>query len=82
MLYKSMKNFKQYRENSDRYKRCCFNKNIFNNKAFRHTITYPNFRILRTMGAKQSLKDSLLHKDLKYIQVIIVPYKHREVTAI
>ena len=52
------------------------------NKAFRHTFTYPNFRILRTTEAKQSLKDSLLHKDSKYIQVIIVPYKHREVTAI
>ena len=43
---------------------------------------YPNFRMLRTTGAKQSVKDSLLHKDLKYIQVIILPYKRREITAV
>ena len=32
-------------------------------------------------GVKQSLKDSSLHKDSKYIQVYIVPYKNLGVTG-
>ena len=43
---------------------------------------YPNFRILCTMRAKQSLKESSLHKDLKYIQVYMVPYKNLGVTGV
>ena len=70
-----------YQGNSDKYKRCYFNKNIFNDETFRHSIMYPNFRILCTTGAKQSLKDSSLHKDSKYIQFYIVPYKNLGVTG-
>ena len=33
------------------------------------------------MGTKQSLKDSSLHKDSKYIQLYIVPYKNLGVTG-
>ena len=34
------------------------------------------------MGAKQNLKDSFRHKDLKFIQVYIVPYKHLGVIGV
>ena len=77
-----MLNFWKYQGNSDRCKQCYFNKNISNDETFRHSITYPNFRILCTMGAKQSLKDSSLHKDSKYIQIYIVPHKNLGVTGI
>ena len=33
-------------------------KIIFNDEAFWHSITYPNFRILSSTGVKQSLEDS------------------------
>ena len=40
-------------------------------------------RILTSVyWAKQSLKDSSLHKDSKYIHVYIVPYKNLGVTGV
>ena len=64
----------------DGYKRCYFSKNILNDETFWHSITYPNFHSAK--GAKQSLKDSSHHKDLKYMQVYMVPDKNLGVTGV
>ena len=61
---------------------CCFDKEIFNDETFWHSITYLNFHMLQNMGVKQGSKDSSLHKDSKYMQVYIVSYRHLGVTAV